>query len=202
MITARTKHPLYGLWMGMKNRCSNPNAVSWQWYGAKGIAVCDRWKDFENFLEDMAPRPPNTTLDRIESDKGYEPGNCRWATHKEQGRNKKDVIVLSIEGKDYLARELSEISGHKTDTIVNRWKLGLSYEEIIAPERLPTPQSVLNKIRAENKRRASARFCKWGHEFTEANTIRTGDNRRCRECHNAVNLRSKARKKAKRYAAT
>lgn len=81
-------HPLYGTWKTMWTRCTNPNRVQWRDYGGRGITVCDRWHDFTAFLDDMGPRPTSAhTLDRINNDGNYEPGNVRWATRKEQGRN-------------------------------------------------------------------------------------------------------------------
>jgi hypothetical protein len=80
-------HPMYGAWSGMVNRCTNPNHTSFARYGGIGITVCDRWRDFRNFLADMGERPAGKTLDRIDGMKGYEPGNCRWASATEQRRN-------------------------------------------------------------------------------------------------------------------
>jgi hypothetical protein len=74
----------------MINRCTNPNAIEYQrWYGARGVAVCERWLVFGNFLADMGERPPGRTLDRIDTYGHYEPGNCRWATPAEQTANKR-----------------------------------------------------------------------------------------------------------------
>jgi hypothetical protein len=73
----------------MLTRCSNPKDASWRWYGARGIKVCDRWKNFRNFLEDMGERPAGRTLDRKDRAKDYEPGNCCWSTPLEQTRNRK-----------------------------------------------------------------------------------------------------------------
>jgi hypothetical protein len=71
----------------MLSRCENPAAPNFQWYGARGITVCERWRAFANFLADMGERPSGTTLDRIDGTRGYQPGNCRWATPAEQSQN-------------------------------------------------------------------------------------------------------------------
>lgn len=72
----------------MKARCTNPNNIGWHLYGGRGVTMCERWEKFENFFEDMGDRPQGKTLDRYpDKDGNYEPGNCRWATVKEQGRN-------------------------------------------------------------------------------------------------------------------
>ncbi len=84
----RRKHPMYGAWAQMINRCYNPNNSSYGRYGAVGIGVCIEWQDdFLNFLADMGERPKGMTLDRIDTLGNYEPGNCRWATAKMQRQN-------------------------------------------------------------------------------------------------------------------
>ncbi len=81
----------YPIWQAMKDRCYNKNNSRYKDYGARGITVCDRWRDsFEAFYEDMGKRPNSElSLDRIDNDKGYSPDNCRWATHSQQQLNKR-----------------------------------------------------------------------------------------------------------------
>ncbi len=83
-----TMSPEYRSWYGMRRRCSNPNTMDYPRYGGRGIRVAPQWVKFETFLADVGPRPgPGYSLDRIDNDGDYEPGNVRWATHSEQRRN-------------------------------------------------------------------------------------------------------------------
>jgi hypothetical protein len=86
-IDSRT--PTYLSWDNMIQRCTNPNRPEYSYYGGRGITVCERWRDFTNFLADMGERPEGTSLDRIDGDGNYEPGNCRWADRATQVANRR-----------------------------------------------------------------------------------------------------------------
>lgn len=93
--------PTYNTWQDMIDRCSDANDQAWGNYGGRGIRVCERWLTFANFLADMGERAPGMTIDRIDNDGNYEPGNCRWTTRVEQNRNTR-AVKLSPEA----AREI------------------------------------------------------------------------------------------------
>lgn len=91
----RNKTPEHRSWSGMIQRCTNPNMDSWPDYGGRGIAVCERWRNsFEAFLADVGERPsPAHSLDRIDPNGNYEPGNCRWATRAQQAQGRRTTVL-------------------------------------------------------------------------------------------------------------
>lgn len=111
----------YRNWSSLKERCYNKNSKSYQWYGAIGIIVCDRWKDsFENFLEDMGEKPEGFTIERINVQGNYFPENCCWANWYAQSINKRtslsenDVkLIFELREKGYLQKEIANIVGCK-----------------------------------------------------------------------------------------
>ena len=110
----------YNAWQNLRDRCNNPNNIGYSGYGGRGIKVCQEWdSSFEAFLRDMGVCPPKLTIDRIDNNKGYEPGNCRWVTMKENNNNRRVRIdAVRFEGKSI--NEWAEILGEKTDTIKHR----------------------------------------------------------------------------------
>lgn len=91
---------LYSIWQGIKTRCSNSNAINYHNYGGRGIVYDSRWGNFENFYNDMAEGfKPGLTIERIDNSQGYYKENCKWATTKEQSKNKRWNCLLTYNGK-------------------------------------------------------------------------------------------------------
>lgn len=87
---------IYRIWANMINRCTNPKASNWKWYGGRGINVCNEWKTFNNFYIDMGECPQDKTLDRIDVNKGYSKENCRWADWATQVANKRIKVKTNV----------------------------------------------------------------------------------------------------------
>lgn len=117
-----SKSRIYKAWSAMVQRCRNPSASAFKDYGGRGIIVCDRWADsFDDFLKDMGPRTTSKhTLERVDNEKGYEPNNCRWATRKEQQRNRRGNRILSINGRSQCISAWAEESGLSVMTLQGR----------------------------------------------------------------------------------
>lgn len=132
-----TKHGMadsqeYSSWRKMISRCTNEDDKSYEEYAGKGITVCERWLNFDNFLEDMGLMPePDMTIERVENSVGYQPGNCTWATRKEQARNRSTSRMLTLNGETKTMAEWGEIYGHKRTLIADRLRDGWSVEEAI-----------------------------------------------------------------------
>jgi|GEM_PF-2042297 len=112
--------PTYRAWINMRRRCQDPKDKSYQRYSSRGITVCARWQEFENFLADMGERPDGMTLERKDNDKGYSPDNCIWATKKAQVRNRECTQYLVINGVKRPTAAWCEIYGIKRKIVQNR----------------------------------------------------------------------------------
>ena len=166
----KNPHPLYSVWQGMKGRCNNPSNKHYYNYGGRGIKVCDAWlNDFKKFVEDMGEKPNGYSIDRINNNGDYTPGNCKWSTKKEQQRNRRVTKSIIIEGKTYLVCAIAEKYGFKFDTILHRAKFVTTFNELISKQR---------KTFKPNKT-----HCKNGHEFTQINTYIYRGFRYCKKCH-------------------
>ncbi len=132
-VANNRRSPLYGIWATMKSRCYNAKFPKYQIYGARGIRVCDRWRNsFANFRDDMGEPPAGMTLERKNVNGNYEPSNCRWATRKEQSRNQRTNRVGYVNGELMCVAEASERFGVKYRTIITRMNRGLTMEQAVA----------------------------------------------------------------------
>jgi hypothetical protein len=130
----------YTAWLGMKQRCYDPNVRCFARYGGRGINVCDRWlHSFSAFLADMGRRPsPSHSLDRIDNDGDYEPGNCRWATHAEQVFNRSTNRRYTFAGKTMPAHEWAKELDISLSTLRSRIHRGYSPDRIFSSSLEPT----------------------------------------------------------------
>jgi hypothetical protein len=122
----------YIAWVAMRGRCHNPNRPEYERYGGRGITVCQRWEKFENFLEDMGKRPKGKSIDRIDNDGNYEPGNCRWADNKTQARNRHYGKRIEFYGRQISTAELLEITGVPRTTFYKRLKRGMTPQQAVS----------------------------------------------------------------------
>lgn len=122
----------YSTWLQMRGRCSNPKATHFARYGGRGIRVCERWAEFEAFLADMGPRPSAShSIDRIDNDGNYEPGNCRWATDCEQANNQSRNVRVTIEGVTKTVAEWAATSPVSAAAIYRRIVVGWAPERAV-----------------------------------------------------------------------
>ena len=143
--------PEYSVWEGMKERCFNSACDAYPYYGGRGITVCARWRDnFQMFFDDVGPKPPGASIDRIDNDRGYEPGNVRWAPMSVQNLNRRNNIRIECYGKNQTISEWAEELGINFQTIRNRLARNLK------------PEEVLSKCRFK-----SGRKFKWQTELTK-----------------------------------
>ena len=117
----KTNSRIYSIWHGMKDRCNNPTSDNYKNYGGRGIGVCEQWLDsFETFMFDMGEPLDGMTLDRIDNSKGYYKENCRWATKKQQGRNRRTNRLFTINGETKPLIEWCEQFDIKFSTVLRR----------------------------------------------------------------------------------
>jgi len=119
----------------MRRRCNDPRDKRFADYGGRGITVCDAWADsFEAFVQDIGLAPSlDHQIDRIDNSKGYSPENCRWATRKEQGNNKRNNRRLTICGVEGTLGDWAEVSGIASSTLARRVRYGWQGEQLLAP---------------------------------------------------------------------
>lgn len=148
-----TKHGMsdsaaYRSWLSMIARCMNPEHPHFGEYGGRGITICKEWQRFEGFYADMGDRPKSTSLDRKDSNLGYCKSNCRWATAKEQGNNRRTNTVWSWNGQSKTVQQWADALGVNSDTLTKRfYKHGWPIEKVLS-----TPVRSWGSNRAENQR--------------------------------------------------
>lgn len=138
LIPSHTTHgmaysPEYKAWMMIKERCFDPNCENWERYGGRGITICPEWADdFSAFLAHVGRRPrPSDSIERIDNDGNYEPGNVKWATKKEQARNRRSNVLLTYNNETMTLIEWSERTGFSHATISQRLRRGMTVEQAL-----------------------------------------------------------------------
>lgn len=135
----------YQTWSNMNDRCTNPKATVYKYYGEKGISVCERWlrdgtsTPLKNFIEDMGDRPEGKTLDRVDFRGDYNKENCRWADSQEQARNTSFNNWIEYDGEFKILQEWGEELGIIPNTILTRLKRGWSIGQALGKEERPKP---------------------------------------------------------------
>lgn len=108
-------------WRDIKRRCLNIKYHRYKNYGGRGIQICDHWLNYDNFINDVGfPPDPSYSLDRIDNNGNYEPGNVRWATMKEQHRNRSTNTFITLEGKTLCIKDWALLMGLKPNTLIGR----------------------------------------------------------------------------------
>jgi hypothetical protein len=131
-----TKHGMcgsraYNAWKAAVQRCTNKNNPKFALYGGRGIEVCDRWMEFSNFYTDMGDPGHGMSLDRIDSDKGYCPENCRWTDIVTQNRNTSRNHILTVDGRSACVSEWSKMTGLSVSKMFGRISLGWTDSEVV-----------------------------------------------------------------------
>jgi hypothetical protein len=152
-MTTKQDTAEYRAWHGMKTRCSNPKRSDWKNYGGRGISVCERWASFESFLADMGPKPSaRHTMDRIDNDGNYEPGNCRWATWDLQSRNKRpreETVRFELRLPTSMLRQLAALAREAGLSSADVVRFGIRYM-------LQHPEVILRPAAQEQRETADA----------------------------------------------
>jgi hypothetical protein len=124
MPNARAPLPPRGkarvIWSDMKRRCFNPKAAQYRHYGGRGIDVCERWLVFENFYADMGDPPLGCSIDRVDNDGNYGPGNCRWADRQQQNKNKRQTRLVTLNGVTKCLKDWCRDLGVPYERILHR----------------------------------------------------------------------------------
>lgn len=123
----------YKSWVQMRQRCKNQNTTGYENYGGRGISVDPKWESFETFLTDMGPRPSNHSLERVDVNGNYGPGNCVWATTEQQANNKRTNTLITIDGVTKTMGQWCKEYGIRDDTLWRRLERGVPAEKAVVP---------------------------------------------------------------------
>lgn len=144
----KTGNRIYNIYRGMKTRCYTSSDYHYQWYGAKGIKVCEEWlNDFMSFYNWALNNgyKDNLTIDRINNEGDYEPNNCRWITIKEQCNNRRTNNLITINGITHTISEWSKLSGINRKAIHRKQQKGVHGEDLLAPVKSPKKCKIVQK---------------------------------------------------------
>lgn len=131
-IHGQVNSPEYAVWEGMIQRCTNPKNPGYKNYGGRGITVCERWLTFENFRADMGERPSlEHSIDRVNNDGNYEPGNCKWSTDSEQLCHTRRSVMITYNDKTQCAVLWARELGINFNTFMNRLRRGWTLERMM-----------------------------------------------------------------------
>lgn len=127
----KSKTKAYRIWHGMMRRCNNPATKFYSYYGGRGIKVCERWHDYDAFIEDMGEPGLQDTLDRIDPDGNYCPENCRWATMQEQNNNRRSTHFICYNDHTYSCKQFANEFGLSYYYVCGLYKRGLTGDKIL-----------------------------------------------------------------------
>lgn len=148
----RTGDATYRCWQSVVRRCTNPAATGYETYGGRGIRVCDQWRTFEGFLADMGDRPtPDYSVERIDTNGHYEPGNCKWATRREQANNTTRNRYIEFRGERMTVTEWAGRLGIPEKTLTNRLNRGWTVDRAFAEPWHPNPHHANRAFNTEGR---------------------------------------------------
>jgi hypothetical protein len=135
----------YPIWINMRDRCNNPSNKAYPYYGGRGVRVCERWASFQHFFEDMGSAPDGWSIDRIDVNGNYEPGNCRWADIDTQSNNRRNNLRVIFRGENMTLTQAAKAAGVNCDKLRHRIVYnGMTLEEGI--EDLMTSTETIGQI--------------------------------------------------------
>lgn len=200
----RTTHGMaysktYKIWNGILSRCTRPRSTSYENYGGRGIAVCERWQMFPNFLADMGECPPGSSIERIDNNGHYCPENCKWADRIEQGNNRRNNVIIEFNGEKLTAAQWGRKLGIARTTLIRRLRDGKPIERVLSPQILPNGNVGKEPIIAIIRRAMT--HCRRGHLLSGGNLYEAVPGKRtCKTCRLETKRKFNAKAKAKRHA--